>query len=462
MEQPRVTAVFDIGRTNKKFFLFDDHYREVHREYIRLPETTDEDGYPTEDLSALRAWLREVFDRILTARNFDIHSINFSSYGASLVHLDADGEVVTPLYNYTKPCDPELAREFYDRYGPEPEFTAATGSPPSGLLNSGMQLYWLKHRRPEALRRIRYSLHLPQYLSYVFTGIPISEYTSIGCHTALWDYRRGDYHDWVHAEELHRLLPPIVSTETSINMNYGGRRLRIGVGIHDSSAALLPYIRSAADPFVLVSTGTWSITLNPFAQGALSVEDLEGDCINYMRIDGRPVRAARLFLGQEYRQQVGYLTDHFGVDPERHRAVRFDPAIYAEIMAGYRPWFHLEYLAYPGNPATTTISTESFDYAYHQLMVELVDLQVDSIRAAIGDTPLRTIFIDGGFSDNEVFLQLISHHFRELELRTTDSSLGSALGAAISISDRGLNSRFLEKNYGLKKHQPFIIKEAGA
>ena len=461
MEQ-QVTAVFDIGRTNKKFFLFDADYREVHREYVRFPEITDEDGYPTEDLPALQRWLREVFDRILDAEEFKVHSINFSSYGASFVHLDADGEVVTPLYNYTKPYDPELTAQFYATYGPEGEFTARTGSSTSGMLNSGMQLYWLKHRRPEVFRRIRYSLHLPQYLSYVFTGIPISEYTSIGCHTALWDYARGDYHAWVYAENLHRVLPPIVSTETSINMNYNGRRIRIGVGIHDSSAALLPYIRSESNPFLLLSTGTWSVALNPFGSGQLTPADMRQNCINYMRIDGKAVKAARLFLGQEYKQQVADLARHFGVDEGRHRDVAFDCDVYTRIVEDFRPWFHLRELDYPGNPAVTTIATDDYAYAYHHLLVELVEQQVRSIRTAMGDTPVRTLFIDGGFSDNAVFLELISNRFRDVELHTTDSSLGSALGAAICISDRGLNSKFLKKNYGLKKHQPVIIKEADA
>ena len=58
------------------------------------------------------------------------------------------------------------------------------------MLNSGLQLYWLKKTKPEVFKKIKYSLHLPQYLSYIFTGIPLSEYTSIGCHTALWDYEK--------------------------------------------------------------------------------------------------------------------------------------------------------------------------------------------------------------------------------------------------------------------------------
>ncbi len=459
MEKQRVTAVFDIGRTNKKFFLFDEDYREVHREYRVLEETVDEDGYPTEDLQTLRVWLREVFNRILEARTFDIRAINFSSYGASFVHLDAGGEVTAPLYNYTKPVDEELLDRFYATYGPEEAFATRTGSPRSGLLNSGMQLYWLKYRKPEVFGRIRYSLHLPQYLSYVFTGIPISEYTSIGCHTALWDYTKQDYHDWVYAEDLHRLLPPIVSTETSINMNYNGKRMKIGVGIHDSSAALLPYVRSEEKPFLLLSTGTWSVALNPFGSGKLTDRDLAANCLNYMRIDGKPVKAARLFLGQEYNTQVAHLTQHYGVGEDQHRSVVFDQRLYAEIRADYRPRFHFEHLDRSDNPSTTDLPSGSFKVAYHQLIVELVDAQVHSLETARGTTRSKKLFLDGGFSDNAVFLHLLSHRLRDLQLRTTDSSLGSALGAAICISDRALDAKFLKKNYGVRKHQPFVVSE---
>jgi len=45
-----------------------------------------------------------------------------------------------------------------------------------------------------------------------------------------------------------------------------------------------------------------------------------------------------------------------------------------------------------------------------------------------------------------------------MKLKSTSSSLGSALGAAIVISDRKLNSKFLKKNYALKKNVPFILK----
>lgn len=64
--------------------------------------------------------------------------------------------------------------------------------------------------------------------------------------------------------------------------------------------------------------------------------------------------------------------------------------------------------------------------------------------------------MDGGFSDNDTYIKLLSHYLKDMELHTTDSSLGSALGAAIAIADNKLNSKFLKKNYSLKKHVPFI------
>ena len=452
-----VTAIFDIGKTNKKFFLFDTNYEEVYREYISFDLIQDEDGHPAEDLKSLEIWLKEVFERILNTQEFKVTAINFSTYGASFVHLDENGKVLTPLYNYTKPLDKELITSFYKKYGPQTQFSAQTGSSNSGMLNSGMQLYWLKHTRPKIFKKIAYSLHLPQYISYLFTGIPISEYTSIGCHTALWDYYEKDYHSWVYKERIDRILPPIVSTETSINMNYNGKRIKIGVGIHDSSAALLPYVRSVKKKFILVSTGTWSIALNPFTEKQLSETDMHQNCINYMRINGKAVKANRMFLGNEYSLQVKELSEKYNVSPDFHKTVTFDHEVFYEIIKEFEYAFRWMSITDKNMPAKTHFKYHKFEHAYHQLMVELVLLQVESIKIAAGKDHVERLYIDGGFSDNDVYIKLVSHYLRSMELRTTESSLGSALGAAIVISDTNLNSKFLKKNYSLKKHVPIII-----
>ena len=146
MNKKKVTAVFDIGKTNKKFFLFDKHYQEVFRDYTRLPLTVDEDGYPTEDITLLQQWIKDTFHSVLESEQYEVKSINFSTYGASLVHLDHHGNVLTPLYNYTKSIEPEITDEFYANYGDELKIAVETASPQSGMLNSGLQLFWLKKK----------------------------------------------------------------------------------------------------------------------------------------------------------------------------------------------------------------------------------------------------------------------------------------------------------------------------
>ncbi len=60
-----ITVVFDIGRTNKKYILFDDNFKVVEEVSESLPETTDEDGFPTEDLNLLTEWVTSHWQKIL-------------------------------------------------------------------------------------------------------------------------------------------------------------------------------------------------------------------------------------------------------------------------------------------------------------------------------------------------------------------------------------------------------------
>jgi L-fuculokinase len=454
----KVNAVFDIGKTNKKFFLFDDDYNEVHREYVNLPLTVDEDGFETEDLEALRHWMKNTFDSVLENAAFDVRTLNFSSYGASFVHLDYKGKALTPLYNYTKDIPEEITNAFYKKYGDSLTIAAQTASPQSGMLNSGMQLYWLKQTRPNVFAQIKYSLHLPQYLSYLFTGIPVSEYTSIGCHTNLWNYDTEDYHEWVHAEGIDKILPPIVPTSASINTTYKDKKIKIGVGIHDSSSALLPYILSKKKPFLLLSTGTWSIALNPYNSESLSKEDIENNCLNYLRIDGKRVKASRFFMGNEYRLQVEKLTEYYKKEYGYHREVQFDQDMYLKLMEKPAMYFKFEGIALQRLPQETELEPfDTFEEAYHQLMIELMELQIDTINNAIGNSEIKTIYIDGGFTDNDVFMKLMSHHFSSFKVLSTQSPLGSALGAAMVISDKQITSKFLKENYRMKKLVPLFF-----
>ena len=450
----KVTAIFDIGKTNKKFILFDKNYQEVFKVYKKFKEIKDKNGFPTDNLDAIIDWMKAVFDKILKNKKYDIQSLNFSTYGASLVYVDKNGKRLTPLYNYLKPFPKKIHAAFHKKYGDEKTIAKETASPSSGMLNAGFQLYWLKKTKPSVFKKIKYALHFPQYLSYLFTGIAVSEYTSIGCHTSLWNFKKGDYHRWVYQEKMDKILPPIVSTNISINKNYQGKNIKIGVGIHDSSAALLPYFLSSKKPFLLLSTGTWSIALNPFNKTILSKKDLDDDCLNYMRIDGNPVKAARLFMGKEYEIQVKKLNLYFKKEKGFHQKIKFSDKIFRQQTQTYQRKFHFEAIQLKRKqPAETNLENYvSYEEAYHQLMLELVELQVAAAQRTIGKKSVKQIYIDGGFANNKIFITLLSHYFKDLKISTTNSPVGSALGAAMVIDSKAIKPNFLKKYFGLINH----------
>src|SRR5690606_22672721 len=120
--------------------------------------------------------LHEVFRK----GEFEIKAINFTSYGASFVYIDKDGRPLTPLYNYLKDYPKKLLESFYAQYGGKDRFSLETSSPSLGSLNSGLQIYRLLKLRPELFKEVKWALHLPQYLSYLISGQPSSDMTSIG------------------------------------------------------------------------------------------------------------------------------------------------------------------------------------------------------------------------------------------------------------------------------------------
>ncbi|MEL7006479.1 MAG: hypothetical protein AAFN93_27715, partial [Bacteroidota bacterium] len=139
-----LTAVFDIGKTHKKFLLFDENLETVVEDSIKIDEIEDEDGFPCDDLNAISEWIKTKVDT-----DAKIQKLNFTTYGASLVHLDKNRKPITPLYNYLKPIPPEVQFEFYEKYGPADKFAEETSSPNLGMLNSGLQLFWLKKAKPK-------------------------------------------------------------------------------------------------------------------------------------------------------------------------------------------------------------------------------------------------------------------------------------------------------------------------
>ncbi len=432
MKKTPVIAIFDVGRTNKKLFLFNEQYKIVFERSARFTETVDEDGDPCENLESLRLSVFDSLHEVFRRTEFDIRAINFAAYGASLVYVDEDGKPLAPLYSYLKPYPEALQHKFYETYGGEDTVTFTTASPVLGSLNSGMQLYRIKYEKPALYDRIHYALHLPQYLSFLVSGRMYSDMTSIGCHTHLWDFTKQDYHEWVYREGIIKKLAPLMLGDQVLPASFPGNGYGVGVGLHDSSSALIPYLVSFDEPFVLISTGTWCISLNPFNHTPLTKAELASDCLCYMHFKGTPVKASRLFAGYEHEQQVKRIAEHFEQPSSRYRNM------------GYRPDIVFKLRAQGGDakPIGGKVSAfaqrnlsdyASFEEAYHRLMMDLVDLQQIATQLVIEGSSVKRIFVDGGFSKNTIFMNLLADAFPEMEVFAASMAQATAVGAALAI-----------------------------
>lgn len=431
-----VIAIFDVGKTNKKLFLFDEEYNIVYERSARFVETLDEDGEPCENLESLISSVHDSLSQVQKMKEFEIKAINFSTYGASFVYLDENGKPLTPLYNYLKAYPAELSAAFYAKYGGEEKVAQETASPILGSLNSGLQLYRLKKEQPAIFAKVKYALHLPQYLSYLITGKALADITSIGCHTQLWDFNKKEYHKWVTEEGLIEKLGEYTPADSSLDTVYEGQTYKVGVGLHDSSAALIPYLANFNTPFVLLSTGTWCISLNPFNQEPLTAEELKQDCLCYMQFKGKAVKASRIFAGNEHEQQLKRIADHYDRAAYLFKHLKFNPGLFLKLAAKVPE--NLE-------PQTSFAEVSAFskrdlslfktaEEAYHQLIYDLVKQQIYSLNLILNPEVTR-IFVDGGFGKNAIYMHLLAISFPHIEVYASSIAQATALGTALAIND---------------------------
>jgi sugar (pentulose or hexulose) kinase len=402
----------------------------------RFSEIRDDDGFECDDIDLIESWIKESVAKMVNSDRYDLKAVNFTTYGATVVYLDAEGRRLTPVYNYLKPMEERISENLYKKYGGRDEFCRRTASPALGMLNSGLQPLWLKAEKPEIYEKIRNILHFPQYLSYSLTGKIYSEHTSIGCHTALWDFDNMNYHPWIKAYGLE--MPEPVPVETFNELEIEGRKIRVGIGIHDSSASLAPYFSGGKGKFLLLSTGTWCINMNPFNTERLTSEQLDRDCLCYLSITRQPVKSSRFWLGHLHETAANKIALHFGKPLDYFKKVKTDKQLLSEMKKKYgenkiffRPSSYLRDL----NDPIDMYEFATYEEAYHQLMIELCYFTVESINLILPENDeTSNIYITGGFSGNRLFVEIIKDSFPSKKVWTSEIGNASSLGAALAIS----------------------------
>jgi sugar (pentulose or hexulose) kinase len=461
-EKQSVIAVFDIGKTNKKLLVFDTSYQVLLEETTSFAEESDEDDFPCEDIDTLTAWILRHVQLLKRSKLFQLKAVNFSTYGASLLYIDAQGKRIAPLYNYLKPYPQDLLNQFYATHGDNEKIAVETSSPIMGHLNAGLQLYWLKHQKPALYKELAHVIHFPQYLSYQLTGKIVAEMTNVGCHSAMWNFKNGAYHQWLQDEGIQAKLSPVVQGNHAvfIDKDDSAGKIAVGIGLHDSSAAIIPYLISFKEPFIIVSTGTWTISLNLFNKALPQLQELNNGCPSYLTYEGDPVKISMNFAGHDHDQQANRIAAHFNVQPDYFKTISYDQQLIRLINSSKEEEsiinrkihfnsptepcvFHLRHLA----------EFQSADHAYHQLVTDIINRQAIVTQMIMNNSSVKNIYVEGGFCKNNIYMQLLSDAFPGMDVYASSMIQGTALGAALAIHDEW-NSNALPASLINLKHWP--------
>jgi sugar (pentulose or hexulose) kinase len=302
-ERPDAAAVFDVGKSTVRLSAVNDSG--VAMAALERPNAVDSSPpYPHFDADALYAWL--IRGLATLGRDFEFHSVVPVTHGASAALVDDRG-LVLPIMDYEfrglSDVDSDydaIARDF-----------ARTGSPqlPAGL-NLGRQLFWLQRHFPREFSRATI-LPYPQYWAARLSGVRALEPTSLGCHTDLWEPQAGDFSSFAktigwdlrfarRASAWTPLGPPLPEVAAAAGLS---SECTIFAGIHDSNASYLAHRATREQPFCVVSTGTWIVTM--VHGSSLGVLHEEADTLANVDAFGNPVPTARFMGGREYAAICG-------------------------------------------------------------------------------------------------------------------------------------------------------------
>jgi len=432
----KVIAIFDIGKTNKKILLFNENFEVVFKNSTRFDEVVDDDNYPCDDIEAIENWIQREIKKIQEQGEYSIKAINFSTHGATLVYLDTKGKRITPLYNYLKPLDHVDFNDFYDNFGGVDDFSRKTASPAYGMLNAGLQMYWLKNFKPHYWNKVESILHYPQYLSYLFTKKVTADFTSVGAHTATWDFDTMNYHSWL-AEENISLPEPSNGKEATV-ATVNGVEIAIGSGLHDSSSSIIPLLKkNHGNDFILLSTGTWVIAMNPFSEEILTQTQLTNNCLCFMTPDKQQVKSSMQFLGRIHEVYLEALSSYFKVDIDTHLHLKLDKNRCTETISNPSRVFLAEGVDTEFEAKEFLLHKfENYESAYYQLVFEISKKVIDAIDLILDKkNSLKDIYISGGFNRNEIFVEFLSLLNPNITIRIPDVKNESALGAALLMKD---------------------------
>jgi sugar (pentulose or hexulose) kinase len=415
--KPRAIAVVDVGSTNTKVILYDADLNILAERKTVSPHHRGT-LYGEIDIDHIMAFARDALNTLDDIAPID--AIVPSTHGACLVTLTKDGTIALPVMDYVSEPPAEIV-EAYERVMPSFE-ESYTPRLPMALMHA-LQLFWQRRAMPDAFSKITTMMPLMQYVGYALGGKAVTEISSMSCQSHLIDLRTGNLSSLSHREGWDKLFASranawdVTGTFSGKSKGFRGHGA-IHAGVHDSNANFLRYLASGRDHFTLLSTGTWIIGFDTDAD--MTMLNPARDIVGSKSVFGRTIACSRFFGGKEYE----IIADGKGTP-----TLAFVEKLITQATSA-APSFTDSGGPMPntgakgriiGPPPASADERASLASLYCALMV------AQSLTALHSQ---HTVIVDGPFSQNQVFLELLAAFRPTQEILASEARDGTAAGAA--------------------------------
>jgi len=225
------------------------------------------------------------------------------------------------------------------------------------------------------------------------------------------------------------------------------------------------WIENRSDPFVIVTEEVGKLR-DAFSLNSLKNErhdqtlrqsagELQQDCLCYLQYQRKPVKASRLFSGPEYEEGVKRIADHFNQNSIKYRTIAFNPELASVVQRSGSAT--ADTIVFKEKELSSFVSDEE---AYHQLMLDIINQQYLSTQLVLKGTKVKRIFVDGGFSKNIIYMNLLACCFPDIEIFAASMAQATAMGAALAIhsawNKKSLPNDIIELKYFSSSHCPVL------
>lgn len=421
-------VVVDIGKTLAKVSLWSSDGQMLDRQ-VRPNGRCELDGIGRLDAQGIATWLPEALAKYA---GHPVTAIIPVAHGAAVAAI-REGELAFPPLDY----EAEPPQEVRDDYRRQRDSFAVTGSPmlPRGL-NAGAQLHWLQARDPRCLDECTL-VPWAQYWALFLSGVAVSEVTSLGCHSDLWDLRVANFSPLAERRGWGRRFAPLVGAGEAIGTLRKDLAQATGLspdaaiyaGLHDSNAALIAargFPGLTGRDVTVLSTGTWFIAMR-HTRGRVNPADLAEtrDCLVNVDPFRQLVPSARFMGGREIETLIELDTRQVDIKPDQPRLLDAVPgllkskaAVLPTLAPGCGPF--PEHLGGWADRPDDWYARRAGACLYAALMT---DVSLDLIGSC------DALVVEGRFAEAEVFVRALARLRPQTKVYVANEHNDVALGA---------------------------------